>query len=1012
MAEENKETPIEESTTSDAEDAEEQDEQEVQEEEAATEEAEADDTPFDPSEYLQMKIKLEDDSEAFLFSFGPKCKESGGNRPLNCHLCRVASLRDDMKKGHIQSKLHQRNLKRKVKPERYTKPYRQFCGINEEGKLMQFEINPGEDIEEVLPEEHKDRLFYKEAQYVRPKPDDLKVLKEEKLHEYNKTKPLLGLNYIFKMKSGEQIMYFCALCNLKLKGDAFLHIAGATHQASYIIKHFPNLYAKVQSGLEEIPNEVAVEHCTRNIFRYLYRKIENKKKRARVNLVDFEYFQKNRDEIVKKCLERNHFDENTIKFPKAELDILIRKSLKGIEFIKPDLKSLANPELGFRTVVTPIVENQRPMMMPRDGPPPPKMRRPDLSGATPENWTAYRVMLGNMYDEINFKYKMFEQNPRSHPQHQYEWKMYLQQRIRELKRDKIDPRSHDIQSEWAPRWIQRLRQLYAKDLANRKRELKRLLNLPFDRSPSPIRQMDQQMPMHWQCEQQPQPPTPSPMFGAPNMIQGRPLPIFTEDTPIVSSEPLSVISVMRLLSALEDQLGSLGPKAVQLLSRAVLCEKDSGNTDQLLLDNDYYVFFATVKEKFRGQLQANVVEFSKRQAVSHCVNEISSILDVMEKSISVERERRKEMEQQKRIQQQQQEEQRQQQNQRKQQQGQQQQWQRGKMQQQGGKFDGGNNQQKNMGSNQLWTSMNDSFGASGFSGNNQKGNQGGGGDAGGNLMNKQQNRKRNAAGGGSMPFGNNNNSNRNFQGGNSKSFWQQGQGHGGSSGDNFSNSPNPGRFENSGNNFGNRNNDNSDNFGRGGGNNNPGRNFNNQRGNNAGGGGGGGGMKNFNDNFGGGRNFSGGNNNSGNRNMDNRNDNFSRDFDSRNDGGNQGGSTGGNFNIFSRNPGGPNKNDNFGKNFGSGGSNMSGGGDNFSGRGFGGNNQNRGFGGNNQGRNNNNSNNSREGGGSNLYSRRNDGGGSFGGLNSFGGNNNSGGNFNRPNSNFGGRMPGFNSNFN
>ena len=68
-----------------------------------------------------------------------------------------------------------------------------------------------------------------------------------------------------------------------------------------------------------------------------------------------------------------------------------------------------------------------------------------------------------------------------------------------------------------------------------------------------------------------------------NVKSQRPMPLMaiaqitsepTEETQIeLPTEPLSVLSVLRLLTALEDQLGSLGPTATQLLSKAIFYEK-------------------------------------------------------------------------------------------------------------------------------------------------------------------------------------------------------------------------------------------------------------------------------------------------------------------------------------------------------------------------------------------------------------------------------------------------------
>lgn len=112
--------------------------------------------------------------------------------------------------------------------------------------------------------------------------------------------------------------------------------------------------------------------------------------------------------------------------------------------------------------------------------------------------------------------------------------------------------------------MRRLQEFHAKDIVKRKFEIKRTLRLSYDaRSPSPIR--ERRRPPR-------RSPTPPPAYNSAR-YSDRQRSNVREDIVAAPTEPLSVISVMRLLSALEDQLGSLGPKAVQLLSRAVLFEK-------------------------------------------------------------------------------------------------------------------------------------------------------------------------------------------------------------------------------------------------------------------------------------------------------------------------------------------------------------------------------------------------------------------------------------------------------
>ncbi|XP_037934831.1 uncharacterized protein CG7065 [Teleopsis dalmanni] len=91
---------------------------------------------------------------------------------------------------------------------------------------------------------------------------------------------------------------------------------------------------------------------------------------------------------------------------------------------------------------------------------------------------------------------------------------------------------------------------------------------------------------------------------------------------------LTVVAVLRLLTALEDHLGSLGPKVVDLLGKALALEKVKANSaDDLLMNDDHCVFFETIKEKLKGLLIADVIEdHQKIRAVKKAIKNIAAII--------------------------------------------------------------------------------------------------------------------------------------------------------------------------------------------------------------------------------------------------------------------------------------------------------------------------------------------------------------------------------------------------
>lgn len=93
------------------------------------------------------------------------------------------------------------------------------------------------------------------------------------------------------------------------------------------------------------------------------------------------------------------------------------------------------------------------------------------------------------------------------------------------------------------------------------------------------------------------------------------------------TSPLNFVAVCRLLTALEDYLGSLGPKIIDLLSKALALEKVKANSaDELLLNEDNCMFLETVKEKLKGHLMADMVEPQKIPPIKKAIKNIASLI--------------------------------------------------------------------------------------------------------------------------------------------------------------------------------------------------------------------------------------------------------------------------------------------------------------------------------------------------------------------------------------------------
>lgn len=90
---------------------------------------------------------------------------------------------------------------------------------------------------------------------------------------------------------------------------------------------------------------------------------------------------------------------------------------------------------------------------------------------------------------------------------------------------------------------------------------------------------------------------------------------------------INLVSVCRLLSALESDIGILADRVISLLTKAIGMEKAEANScDNLLFDNDNMILMETVKERLKGGLSANLVAPHKVPPVKRAIQQIAALI--------------------------------------------------------------------------------------------------------------------------------------------------------------------------------------------------------------------------------------------------------------------------------------------------------------------------------------------------------------------------------------------------
>ena len=80
------------------------------------------------------------------------------------------------------------------------------------------------------------------------------------------------------------------------------------------------------------------------------------------------------------------------------------------------------------------------------------------------------------------------------------------------------------------------------------------------------------------------------------------------------------METLRILTALEDLLGSLGPQVNIIMSRAITLENNKEGTGNILLeDADVAAILQMTKEKLSGQIIAGVLSYFDNSSGVSCL---------------------------------------------------------------------------------------------------------------------------------------------------------------------------------------------------------------------------------------------------------------------------------------------------------------------------------------------------------------------------------------------------------
>ncbi|KZS06728.1 Uncharacterized protein APZ42_029717 [Daphnia magna] len=283
-------------------------------------------------------------------------------------------------------------------------------------------------------------------------------------------------------------------------------------------------------------------------------------------------------------------------------------------------------------------------------------------------------------EALSQKQRIYKERPQDHPLYTIEWEIFWKRRFSEIEKQGKNPYMHDFKREWFKVWFERMQRLDEKEIEAKKTELMskyRLANDETDQADTlkgkafgSNSEGQRRLQFGWKKISDEIKSTPDLKKGMdsegskiknlpPNLQQPIKSPAnadhplkssFFEELRILhKSKDISVfgvsssqsandciscdptlIQVLRMLVALEDSLGSLGPSITKLLTRALSAERcQTGSSSQLLQENATFAvdLLDTSKEKLKGLVCAGILDGVKAKAASQAIESVTRFLE-------------------------------------------------------------------------------------------------------------------------------------------------------------------------------------------------------------------------------------------------------------------------------------------------------------------------------------------------------------------------------------------------
>lgn len=278
----------------------------------------------------------------------------------------------------------------------------------------------------------------------------------------------------------------------------------------------------------------------------------------------------------------------------------------------------------------------------------------------------YELEIERVKSSIKNEYSQYRKTLDSHPRYPKEWESFWQRRYKEIKKEgKYNPNDYDYKPEWIKYWKKRIDELMDAEIEDKKLELLKSFGFQSEadigivrrsRSPqsrlSPTFRRDKRQrsrspqrrrrtrsrswsPPPWRRTSRSPDKKYSRKSKSPRRHDG-PVEISSdEDSAFKKSksqsnliqEKVTFISVCRLLSALESDVGSLAPKILDLLTKSLQIEKlEPNKSDEVMMTHENSVLLETVAEKLKGILVLGMLTSQKENAINLAIQKIEKLI--------------------------------------------------------------------------------------------------------------------------------------------------------------------------------------------------------------------------------------------------------------------------------------------------------------------------------------------------------------------------------------------------